>query len=73
LLELERFQIQDPPPAGARFTVPDPRSAASWPRSRLEIRQPLGKIRRQLGTFFVLGPQRIGSFYVDPDPENLKK
>ena len=26
-------QILDPPPAGARFTVPDPRSAASWARS----------------------------------------
>jgi hypothetical protein len=42
-----RFQIQDPPPAGQ-----DPAH---------QIRQPLAKIRRQLGTFFVLGPQRIGS------------
>jgi hypothetical protein len=54
-----RFQILDPPPAGH-----DPAR---------QIRQPLAKIRRQLAMFFVLGPQRIGSFYVGPDPKNLKK
>jgi len=48
-------QTRDPPPAGARFTVPDPRSAASWSRSSAPDPPAAGRDPPPAGQVFRLG------------------